>query len=976
MVDSQQRDIELKWQKIWQEKEIFKPKVDNTKEKFFITVAYPYANSAMHIGHGRTFTMADIIARYNRVLGKNVLYPMAFHISGTPVLAVADAIAKGDKKQIEMTRDAISDYISDKVAQDKLIESFKDPYKIADFFSGKIEETFNTIGFGIDWSRQFSTGNDTYKKFIEWQYKKLFELGILVRGKYPILYSVLDENAVGEDDIKDADIDKVTIQEMTYILFKLEKSEEYLVVCTLRADALFGATNLWVSSKIDLIKLEVNGKIWVVAKDAFNKIKYQFDNVKFICDVNSSDYIGKNVIVPIVNREVIIADASFLDKNHGTGIAYSSPAGSPHDFMGLVEAKKEGRILENLKVINTVNTFDKAGKQIVYAGSCPAEDKILKFNVKSSLDTQKLEDAKLELYKEEHYSGKLNELCAEFEGVYIKHAKDKVKEKLEKMGLGGTFLETSRRAVTRTNDNVIVANLEGQWFLNYKEDHIKEKAYNFLDNCKYLPEKLKDTQIGYIKWVEMRPCARKRGIGTNLPYDKSWIIEPLSDSTIYQMLYLIHHIIIREKINPEQLSFELLDYVMLGAGSIEIIIKQTKIKKEVILEMRREVEYWEGLDIRYTNHGHMSNHLSFLIYHYALIFPQKNWPKNITIGGYLIKDGAKISKSKGNGIPLMRMKDTYGVDMYRLYVAIAANYDVEMDFKDEDIFQLEKKFNKFKDLISKSLTRKVKNYDSFNITNKWLISKFYSYVENYFNMMNNMRLREAYVGIFYEFLNDMNYHERRTSFDETLDVIRFIAKDYIILMSSAVPHICEEFFESYRATELQSYRASEQKFVSLAKFETDYKKLIDKKVIDIENISRNLIENISRIKETKKLDKINKITLLQASDLRFELFDSISKLLEKTKDFKVIFSELSKNFPHDTKFIQKFVPKTLGSGLNAYLSKNDEHKLLTELKVFLEKEFNCEIELQSYRATELQSQKDKEINMSNVIPTEPLVLIE
>ena len=176
MVDSQQRDIELKWQKIWQEKEIFKPKVDNTKEKFFITVAYPYANSAMHIGHGRTFTMADILARYNRALGKNVLYPMAFHISGTPVLAVADAIAKGDKKQIEMTRDAISDYISDKGAQDELIESFCNPYKIADFFSSKIEETFNTIGLGIDWSRQFSTGNDIYKKFIEWQYKKLYEL--------------------------------------------------------------------------------------------------------------------------------------------------------------------------------------------------------------------------------------------------------------------------------------------------------------------------------------------------------------------------------------------------------------------------------------------------------------------------------------------------------------------------------------------------------------------------------------------------------------------------------------------------------------------------------------------------------------------------------------------------------------------------------------------------------------------------------
>lgn len=968
MVDLKQREIELKWQKIWQEKDVFMPKVDREKEKFFITVAYPYANSAMHIGHGRTFTMADIVARYNRVLGKNVLYPMGFHISGTPVLAVADAIAKGDEKQIKMTRDAISDYVSDKKVQDKLILSFKDPYKIAEFFSGKIEETFNTIGLGIDWSRQFSTGDDIYKKFIGWQYSKLYDLGILVQGKYPILYSVMDENAVGEDDIKDADIDKVTIQEMTYILFKLEKSDEYFVICTLRPDALFGATNLWVSSKIDLIKLEVNGKKWIVAKDAYNKIKYQFDNVKIISDVKPKEYIGKNVIVPIVNRKVIIADASFLDKNHGTGIAYSSPAGSPQDFISLIEAKKEGRVSKNLEVVNTVNTFDKNGKQILYKGSCPAEDKILKFGVKSSLDNEKLENAKLELYKEEHYGGKLNELCAEFEGVYIKHAKDKVKEKLETLGLGGTFLETSRRAVTRTGDNVIVANLDGQWFLNYKEDKIKQKAYDLMNNCVYLPEKLKDTQIGYLKWVEMRPCARKRGIGTSLPYDKSWIIEPLSDSTIYQMLYLIEHILVQEKIKPEQLSFELFDYVYLGKGDVKKISISTKIDVKLIEKMREEVKYWEGLDVRYTNHGHMSNHLSFLIYHYALIFPQKNWPKNITIGGYLIKDGAKISKSKGNGIPLMRMKDTYGVDMYRLYVAIAANYDVEMDFKDDDILQLEKKFNKFKDLIEKSLVRKIRKYDSFSVTNKWLISKFYSYVKNYFEMMNNMRLREAYVGILYEFLNDISYHERRTSFDETLDVIRFIAKDYIILMTPAIPHTCEELYQSLRDKEIKGQRDEENEFVSLAEFKTDYKKLIDKKSIDIENIAKNLVENISRQKEVKKIDKINKIIIVQASDDRFKLFDKLSKLLEDTKDFKVLSSELSKEFSSDLKFIQKFVPKTLGSGLNAYLSKKDEFKMLNELKGFLEEMFDCDIEI--------MRQCDKETNLSNVIPTEPLVIIE
>ena len=126
MIEIDQKSIESKWQKKWKENKTFQPKIDNSKEKYFATIAYPYANSVMHIGHGRTSTATDIYARYQRVNGKNVMYPMGFHISGTPVLAVADAISKGDKKQISMTRTAIEDYIKDKKAQDELIETFKD----------------------------------------------------------------------------------------------------------------------------------------------------------------------------------------------------------------------------------------------------------------------------------------------------------------------------------------------------------------------------------------------------------------------------------------------------------------------------------------------------------------------------------------------------------------------------------------------------------------------------------------------------------------------------------------------------------------------------------------------------------------------------------------------------------------------------------------------------------------------------------
>ena len=74
-------------------------------------------------------------------------------------------------------------------------------------------------------------------------------------------------------------------------LFKLEKENEYFVICTLRPDALFGASNLWVSSKIDLVKVKVNGKVWIIAKDALNKVKYQFSEVELIGNVKPQNYI-------------------------------------------------------------------------------------------------------------------------------------------------------------------------------------------------------------------------------------------------------------------------------------------------------------------------------------------------------------------------------------------------------------------------------------------------------------------------------------------------------------------------------------------------------------------------------------------------------------------------------------------------------------------------------------------------------------
>ncbi|MEM3913701.1 MAG: class I tRNA ligase family protein, partial [Desulfurococcaceae archaeon] len=129
------RNIEKKWQKIWRESKIFESNPLDGKPKYFITVPYPYANGPLHIGHGRTYTIGDIIARYKRLKGFNVLYPMAFHITGTPIIAFSDMISRGDQKTISLYREYIKLYVENDEEVDRIIESFKNPLNLAVFFA-------------------------------------------------------------------------------------------------------------------------------------------------------------------------------------------------------------------------------------------------------------------------------------------------------------------------------------------------------------------------------------------------------------------------------------------------------------------------------------------------------------------------------------------------------------------------------------------------------------------------------------------------------------------------------------------------------------------------------------------------------------------------------------------------------------------------------------------------------------------------
>ncbi|MFB5636717.1 MAG: class I tRNA ligase family protein, partial [Nitrosopumilus sp.] len=160
-------ELETKWRNKWIESKDFETN-PNEKPKKFITVAYPYPNSPQHIGHGRTYTLADVHARYYRMQGYNVLFPMGFHYTGTPVLGMAKRIEAGEKEILDGLRNIYH-------VPEEDIKTFVEPIKIADYFHEEIKSGMIEMGYSIDWRREFTTIVPGYQKFIEWQITTLKE---------------------------------------------------------------------------------------------------------------------------------------------------------------------------------------------------------------------------------------------------------------------------------------------------------------------------------------------------------------------------------------------------------------------------------------------------------------------------------------------------------------------------------------------------------------------------------------------------------------------------------------------------------------------------------------------------------------------------------------------------------------------------------------------------------------------------------
>lgn len=943
---------ERKWQEKWQKAQLFNSNPDN-REKLFITVAYPYPSGAMHIGHGRTYTVPDVYARFKRMQGYNVLFPMAWHVTGAPVIGIAKRIKRQDPWTLNIYKNV------HKVPEEEL-PKFTDPEYIVKYFSTEYHEVMTEMGYSIDWRREFRTTDPHYQKFIEWQFKKLKDKGFVSKGKHPVKYCPDDENPVGDHDLLEGE--GVAINELTLVKFKI--NDDYLVAATFRPETLFGATNLWLNPDVEYIRIKIDDENWIISKKSYDNIIHQKKDTEIIGDVNPRKLIGKYVENPLTDAEHIILPASFVDPGYGTGVVYSVPGHAPADFIALKDLKKNSELLEEFQLKEQVEKLEPISiVQLKGFGEFPAEEMIQNFQVENQNDP-KLAEATNELYKLEHAKGVMYNI-PDFSGLKVPLARDEIIKKLLKSKKGDVMYDFAQRPVIcRCGTECVVRILEDQWFLKYSNENWKKLALDCLNSMQMVPEEVRANFEYYLDWLHDWACTRRLGLGTRLPWDKQWIIEPLSDSTIYMAYYAIAKYM--KELDAEVLNDSFFDDVFLDADEYS-----GDLNPKLFSDIKDEFNYWYPLNWRLSAKDLVGNHLSFHVFHHSAIFPREKWPQGIVVFGMGLLEGNKMSSSKGNVILLKDAIETYGADVVRLFLMSSAEPWQDFDWRENEVKGTKKRLEWFQEFGRRveEITGSPVSLKSFKLNekiempiNSWILSQVNMRIRDATQALEGFQTRKALQEVLFLFKKDIDYYFRRIEGElnsEISNVLIYILNNWIRLMSPFVPHTCEEMWSDIGG----------EGFVSEAEWPQYDENLIDEKVQKAEEIVQELNNDINEIKKIIGA-KPEKIHVYVAPDWKWDVLE-VANETGKPNVGQIMGQSVKLNLHDDKKELAGYTKKMakMMTKMN-YVGKLDEYSVIKNSIPFLSKEADAEVIV--YK----EPTYDPENKAGNATPYKPAIYIE
>lgn len=343
------KNIEKKWQDIWDEEKAFQAGEDYSKPKYYALVEFPYpSGQGLHVGHPRPYTALDIIARKRRLQGYNVLYPMGWDAFGLPT-----------------ENYAIKNKVHPKIVTKNNVAHFKEQLK--------------SLGYSFDWDREVNTTDPEYYKWTQWIFLKLFEKGLAYKTEMPINWctsckvGLANEEVVngvcercgGEvvrkvksqwmlkitayadkllEGLEEVDyIEKVKTSQRNWIGrsvgaevdFKISEKEESLKIFTTRPDTLFGATYMVISPEhplVDKYKEEIKNWDAILSYREMAAKKSDFERTELVKEKTGVRIEGIAAVNPVNGKEIPIWISDYVLMSYGTGAIMAVPAHDERDW--------------------------------------------------------------------------------------------------------------------------------------------------------------------------------------------------------------------------------------------------------------------------------------------------------------------------------------------------------------------------------------------------------------------------------------------------------------------------------------------------------------------------------------------------------------------------------------------------------------------------------------------------------------------
>ena len=390
------KDIEKKWQKIWDEKECFKAENGSDKPHYYVLVEFPYpSGSGLHVGHVRSYTAQDAIARMKRMQGYNVLYPMGYDSFGAP-------------------------------AEQYAIKTHQHPAKVVEENVKTFSKQMKSIGFSFDWSRAFSTSDPDYYKWTQWQFLQFYKMGMAYKADVPVNWCPTCKTVLSNEDaaggvcercgdtvvlkeksqwmlkmseysedllngLSDTNFaDRVKLGQINWIgkstgasvVFKLKEVKETLEVFTTRPDTIFGTTYMVISPEHELLE-KYKKKIKNI--EEINKYqeearkKSELERTELNKEKTGVKIEGLTAINPVNKIEMPIFVSDYVLSTYGTGAVMGVPAHDTRDYEFAVKFNLPIiQVLEEVTGTPHENEFKK--DSIVAVVYDPKNDKYLTLN--------------------------------------------------------------------------------------------------------------------------------------------------------------------------------------------------------------------------------------------------------------------------------------------------------------------------------------------------------------------------------------------------------------------------------------------------------------------------------------------------------------------------------------------------------------------------------------------------------------------